>query len=155
MKPLNPMPIVLEEGPGSFGYKRKFDIHTGIDLYCDDRAPVYCVEDGRVVNIENFTGESAQSPWWNETKAVLVESKSGVLVYGEIDVDESIHIGKNIKIGDILGYVIPVLKKDKGTPMCMLHFELYKHGTTSTVWWKLEDDKPSNLLNPTTLLKSL
>lgn len=72
--------------PGSFGTVRKHDIHTGIDIYCHDGQYVIAVEDGEVVSIENFNGSHANppSPWWNNTKAVMIEGESGVVVYGEI-----------------------------------------------------------------------
>lgn len=137
--------------PGSFGAIRKYDIHTGVDIYCEPEQEVLAVEDGEVVLIENFTGANAvpPSPWWHETKAVLIEGASGVVVYGEIRPLETITVGQKIKQGQTIGNVITVLKKDKGLPMTMLHFELYKHGTRETVVWELEKTQPENLLNPT------
>ena len=70
--------------PGSFGYKRKFDIHTGVDLYCNKGDQVFAIEDGEVVAIEWFTGEKVDMPWWNNTQAVAIKGKSGVINYGEI-----------------------------------------------------------------------
>jgi murein DD-endopeptidase MepM/ murein hydrolase activator NlpD len=136
--------------PGSFGAIRKYDIHTGIDLYCEPEQEVVAVEDGEIVSIENFTGELANppSPWWNDTRAVLVEGKSGVVVYGEIKPLEAITVGQKIQQGQVIGNVIPVLKKDKGTSMTMLHIELYKPGTRETVVWHLGEEQPENLLSP-------
>ncbi len=37
----------------------------------------------------------------------------------------------------------------------MLHMELYNHGTTESVIWDLNTEKPQNLLNPTNILKEL
>jgi murein DD-endopeptidase MepM/ murein hydrolase activator NlpD len=141
---------------GDFGAIRKHDIHTGVDIYCDPQQLVVAVEDGEVVSIENFTGENANppSPWWNDTKAVLVEGNSGVVVYGEINPLESIKVGQKVKVGKILGKVITVLKKDKGTPMTMLHIELYKKGTRETTVWHLGEEQPENLLNPMSHLDS-
>lgn len=133
--------------PGSFGAIRKYDIHTGVDIYCEPEQEVLAVEDGEVVLIENFTGANAvpPSPWWHETKAVLIEGASGVVVYGEIRPLETITVGQKIKQGQTIGNVITVLKKDKGLPMTMLHFELYKYGTRETVVWELEKPQPENL----------
>lgn len=135
---------------GSFGAVRKFDIHCGYDCYCDEGQIVVAVEDGKIISIENFTGENANppSPWWNNTKAVLIEGASGVVVYGEINPLSSIKVGEKVKAGKILGKVITVLKKDKGLPMAMLHIELYKSGTKETVIWNLGEPQPDNLLNP-------
>ena len=70
---------------GKFGAVRKYDVHTGVDLYCESGSAVHAVEDGIVVNIENFTGPLAGSSWWNDTKSVLIEGKYGVVCYGEIE----------------------------------------------------------------------
>lgn len=136
--------------PGKFGVARKYDIHTGEDIYCEPGQKVVAVEDGEIVSIENFTGEFANppSPWWNDTKAVLVEGESGVVVYGEIKPLEHIAVGQKIKQGEIVGHVVTVLKKDKGLPMTMLHFELHKPGTRETVIWNIGEPKPDTLLNP-------
>ena len=136
---------------GAFGKVRKYDTHTGVDLYCNPATRVIAVESGIVVSIENFTGPDAGSPWWNATKAILVEGASGVILYGEIEPEAQIKIGKPVMCGEILGTVKTVLKKDKGQPMTMLHLELYKHGTNESVWW--HTDRPNNLLDPTKLLK--
>jgi murein DD-endopeptidase MepM/ murein hydrolase activator NlpD len=143
--------------PGSFGAIRKHDIHTGIDLYCEPLQEVVAVEDGTVVLIEKFTGEFATppSPWWHNTYAVLIEGQSGVVVYGEIKPLEAISVGYKIKQGETIGNVITVLKKDKNTPMTMLHLELYKSGTRETVIWNLGQPQPENLLNPLKKLISL
>ncbi|KKN65709.1 hypothetical protein LCGC14_0478480 [marine sediment metagenome] len=146
---------------GSFGTVRKHDIHTGVDLYCEEGTKVFAVEEGTVVVVENFTGPNADdpSPWWNDTEALLVEGKTGVVLYGEIEVGLHrgfmgyICKGSRVKEGQLLGVTKPVLKKDKGEPMCMLHFELYKRGTTESVWWKFGDPKPKNLFNPTARLE--
>jgi murein DD-endopeptidase MepM/ murein hydrolase activator NlpD len=44
---------------GVFGAVRKYDIHTGIDLYCELEDPVYAIEDGVVVNVCHFTGSKS------------------------------------------------------------------------------------------------
>lgn len=137
------------DGPASFGAKRKYDIHTGVDLYCDYKEKVFAIEDGIVVNIENFTGESAGSPWWNETKSILVEGKSGVILYGEVE--PLVEVGDKIVEGQLIAKVLTVLKKNKGkNPINMLHIELYTHGTKNSVWWY--DEKPEQLMDITDLL---
>ena len=146
----HPLPSCSE--PGSFGFERRFDVHTGIDLYCPDKTPVHALESGRVVAVEKFTGEHAQSPWWHNTWSVLVEGESGVVCYGEIE--PCVTVGQSIEEKDILGRVIPVLKKDKGvTPQTMLHLELYSKGTKESLWWRLGEKRPINLLDPTPFLQ--
>ena len=131
---------------------RKYDVHTGIDLYAEPGTPVHAVEDGLVVAIENFTGPSAGSPWWLETKALLVEGASGVVCYGEIEVAEGISVGASVPRAARLGTVLPVLRKFKGRPTTMLHLELYEPGTRASVVWGLGEQRPSWLQDPTTLL---
>jgi hypothetical protein len=142
--------------PGAFGAVRKHDIHTGVDIYCDPWATVRTVEEGTVVAVEAFTGKIADSPWWNDTWAVLIEGASGVICYGEISPNADFKPGTTLPWGFIVGNVLTVLKEDKGvTPTSMLHFELYRHGTKKTVWWHHGEEKPEELLDPTELLQSI
>lgn len=137
----------------AFGAVRKYDTHTGVDLYCSTGDMVRAVEDGVVVAIEHFTG-APESPWWNPTEAVLVEGKSGVVVYGEIEPLASIEVGAKILRKQAIGTVLRVIKNGKpGQRTTMLHLELHKPGTTFTEAWV--DKRPETLLDPTPfLLKS-
>jgi len=140
---------------GTFGFKRKHDVHTGVDLYTVEGAPVYAVEPGIVVSVERFTGPP-ESPWWLTTYAVLVEGKSGVLVYGEVE--SLVSEGQDVEEGQHIARVIPVLPQGKERPdipghsRFMLHFEHYDAGTTRTVWWNLGDPQPKGLHDPLPLL---
>jgi murein DD-endopeptidase MepM/ murein hydrolase activator NlpD len=138
---------------GTFGYVRKYDIHTGVDLYCAPGTNVHAIEDGIVVAIEAFTGVEAGSPWWRSTQVVLVEGASGVIAYGEIIPYLNIRTGEFVSAGTIIGIVETVLKVDKGLPMTMLHIELYEPRTTKSVVWELDSPKPESLLDVTPLLK--
>ena len=155
--PVNIIEKVPKAGEaGYFGVKRKFDIHTGIDLYTEEGEPVYSLYHGTIVAIENFTGESAGSPWWNETNSVLVENEHGVILYGELEPNPNIKIGDVIEPDTLLGNVKRVLKKDKGkNPTSMLHIEHYTVGTRESVWWNIGSEQPENLLNPESLFSSL
>ena len=147
-------PFPTKEEPSSFGFVRKHDVHTGVYLYCDEGDFVYAMESGLVVNVEKFTGEWAGTPWWNNTESILIQGLSGVICYGEIEVSESVRNKGYVFEGEIIGKVIPVLKKDKGkNPMNMLHIELYEHGTKESVFWKLDEERPEELLDITDLLK--
>lgn len=149
-------PLPKPGDAGYFGAIRRFDIHTGIDLYCDDGDPVYAMENGVVVGIEAFTGENAGSPWWEDTWAILIEGESGVIVYGEITILPNIEVNDLIDEGQLLGTVKRVLKKDKGVyPTSMLHLELMEHGYHQTYWWIPDQDQPEGLLNPITLFDKL
>jgi murein DD-endopeptidase MepM/ murein hydrolase activator NlpD len=150
--PLAYSPRVLPDAPGQFGAVRKHDVHTGVDLYAEPGTPVHAVEDGLIVSIEDFTGPSAGSPWWLETKAILVEGASGVVCYGELDVAEDIRVGMMVPRAARLGAVLPVLRKFKGRPTTMLHLELYERGTRASVIWNLGEERPAGLLDPTSRL---
>lgn len=149
--------IPEDNSPGSFGFKRSYYYHPGVDLYCEEDQEVIAIEDGVVVNIEIFTGPNAtpMSPWWNETWSILVEGESGVIGYCEIEPHHSIVIGEQLKEGDIIGHVIPVLKKDKGNGCSMIHLEKYKAGTKGHVTWHIGQEKPDELEDPTELLESI
>lgn len=60
-----------------------------------------------------------------------------------------------IKAGKEIGIVIPVFDKEKikseikNHSNLMLHIELYTSGTKEPIWWKLGEDRPKNLLDPT------
>lgn len=149
--------------PGSFGFVRKYDIHCGVDLYVDENNPsehgwVVACENGVVVNLEDYTGPNAGSPWWLETRSILVAGQSGVICYGEVN-EYNLKIGDAVLAGQKIGYVRPVLKKKPNINIpnhsrYMLHFELYKHGTNKSVWWHPGEPQPENLLDPTELLET-
>lgn len=148
--------IPLLPHPGAFGKLRKNHIHEGIDLYCENGKSVVAMESGTIVGIYNFTGESVNSPWWNETSCILIEGETGVLNYGEILVSDGLCVGQWVNEGQEIGTVTPVLKTSKGRPMCMLHLELYKHGTKKHIdEWSIGAEKPLQLLDPTFILLHL
>lgn len=140
---------------GAFGTPRKFDVHTGIDLYTTKDSEVFAIEDGEIVAIEWFTGAMVKMPWWNDTQAIAIKGKSGVINYGEVQPHYDIMIGDIVKEGDLIGWVIPVLKKDKGKvpSTSMLHLELYAEYNGKWCTWELGEDQPKNLLNPLEILK--
>jgi murein DD-endopeptidase MepM/ murein hydrolase activator NlpD len=156
MFPLNDYKYSIPTGTdlGAFGVPRKFDIHTGVDLYCGQFADVIAIEDGEVVAIEWFTGEVVDMPWWNNTKAIAIKGKSGVINYGEVVPYENLKVGDKVKEGDLIGWVATVLKKDKGKvpSITMLHIELYSEYDGNWCLWELDKEKPINLLDPTELL---
>lgn len=142
-----------KDQPGSFGHIRKYDIHTGIDLYCSIGETVYAIEDGIISNYGPFTGIGAGSDWWENTDYICIKGKSGKILYGEIDINKHLLAKTNVKKGDVLGYVKKVLRVDKGKPMTMLHIELYNEqyaGTGET--WELDQIKPKYLEDITVLL---
>lgn len=141
---------------GAFGAHRRWDRHTGLDVYAAEGSLVHAVEAGTIVTIENFTGPEAESPWWLPTKAILVEGESGIVLYGEIIPNSALKVGDHVDMAKTLGHVTRVIKKDRVFPLVsMLHLELYRHGTRTSTWWKSNEPQPECLLDPTSyLLKS-
>ena len=104
-----------------------------------------------MVQVAWFTGPSADSPWWRDTRAVYVEGASGVITYGEVE--EDVKEGdKVVEAGQVIGYVVPVVKQWKGRPMSMLHLELCDSGWMDA-WgeWGVGAPKPEHLKDPTDL----
>lgn len=152
--PLKSFNIPNSKSPNSFGAIRKHDIHTGVDLFCEEKDEVFSIYDGIVVSIEQFTGFD-ESPWWNDTYSVLVYNTelNETILYGEIE--PCVEVGDRIVSGEKLGHVIRVLKKYKGTPMDMLHIERYQVEVKESVWWYLNESKPELLLDVTEILENL
>ncbi len=173
LKSLWPLPgldVEVPEGeghPGAFGARRKFDMHTGVDLYAPEGQEVVVIENGKVVAIEDlFTGgedtpkDAQGESIWLPTAAILVEGKSGVILYGEIKVEENLKVGDEVKIGQKIGTVARVLKpKPDGRPYgnpansaSMLHLERHVPGTVKSVSWGLDELQPESLLDSTSVL---
>jgi murein DD-endopeptidase MepM/ murein hydrolase activator NlpD len=148
--------IPLNHHPGAFGFHRRRNHHTGVDLYCDNLDSVTAVEDGVVVKIDIFTGPKVGHNWWEETWGIMIEGASGVVNYGELH-EPSLKVGDRIERGWHIGRVKRVLFKDKfrtdipGHSTSMLHLELYKHGTRDFADWH-DMTKNPNLLDPTPYL---
>ncbi|UOL48622.1 hypothetical protein [Pseudomonas phage Astolliot] len=146
MFPVNLTHRILPQG--RVGAIRKYDIHTGLDLYCEMHADVRAMQPGTVVDVFQFTGEAVGSSWWNRTYAVVVESGDLTYVYGELI--PRVEIGQKVINSDLLGWVTPVLKTDKGvTPTSMLHLELWetKHYIKNHTWG-LTETMATGLLDP-------
>lgn len=148
----NEVEIPVESHVGAFGVRRRHDVHKGVDLYASEGTTVYAVEDGEVVDICPFTGEAAGCPWWENTQAVYVKGKSGIVIYGEILPQSYLVIGSKVSAGHSIGVVAKVLKENKGRPQSMLHLELHEHDYIHTGQWKIGQPKPQGVLNPTKYL---
>lgn len=150
--------VPISKHPGAFKACRKFDIHTGVDIYTQNREPVYAIRDGVVVSKGVFTGIKMDSPWWNETFYLAIKSGELIFLYGEIE-EVNFKIGDLIKRGQEISKVKQVLPDHKlrsdieGHSTSMLHLELYNlHANFNPVEWPLSEEKPKFLLDPTTFL---
>lgn len=139
----------MPHAQGQFGAVRKYDVHTGIDLYCNPKSHCFAIEEGTIIAKGIFTGPVVDTPWWNETNYVVVKGKSGDILYGEIDTNLSPNT--LVKEGQYLGEVLTVLREKKEKPMTMLHIELYEDFKSPLVW-NLNEPQPAGLVDPTFLL---
>lgn len=156
--------IPVGNHPGAFGVKRKHDFHTGVDLYCKQGDLVSSCTDGVVVEVKPFTGPSIGHTWWNETKAVVVDTGTNYILYGEVD--PHVGVGNVVKRGQIIAEVIPVLQEHKHRPdipghsVNMLHLELMRknpvftefQGRNGFMTWDLDKCQPYDLFDPTSKL---
>ena len=129
--PLLPMPdIPCANHYGAYMVKRKFDVHTGIDLYAPEGDFVYAIEDGEVIAVRPFTGEIAGTPFWENTHCIDIEGFTGTFGYGEVEplFTKPLKVGDLVKKGDCIGQVKRVLKEYKGKATSMLHLQLHRHG---------------------------
>jgi len=146
--------VPIAPHPGAFGAVRKHDVHSGVDLYAPEKAPVRAVEDGVTIAVLAFTGPEAESPWWLPTSAVLVNGRSGVVLYGEVRA--KVRPGEQVEAGEVIGTVQRVLPTEARSEIpghlpSMLHLELYEK-PMDPVWWRLGMPRPKGLLDPTTFL---
>ncbi len=158
---LIPPGIPVADHPGSFGVKRKHDFHTGIDLYCSEGDTVYSCTDGVVVEIKPFTGPSIGHTWWNETKAIVVDTGRNYILYGELE--PTVYVGQKVKQKEPIGKIVPVLPENKHRPdipghsVNMLHLELLRRnpvftefqGRNGFMTWDLDKCQPYDLFDPT------
>lgn len=148
--------IPVDQHPGAFGFKRSYYYHTGVDLYCNEGDFVYAAQQGRVVNVEDFTGPLLGHTWWEATKSILVKGIDGTIVYGEVD--PFVCVGDYIKKGQNIARVVRVLPKNKARPdinghsLSMLHVELYNPHVTESISWHHNDVRNQDLLDPTEFL---
>lgn len=149
-------PIPFGEHPGAFGAKRRHDVHTGVDLYAEDKQAVFSIEAGVVVGIFPFTGALANCPWWLDTDAIAIEDDAGVWLYGEVRALDYLCVGKQVFPGQQIAHVERVLRNYKGRPTSMLHLERYQVGTRSFApIWELGSIQPDNLIDPTATLREI
>jgi len=143
-------PLPTGKDLGAYGVAHKHDVHTGIDLYCNEGDEVFAMKSGKIVAIDWFTGPKVNMPWWNDTQAIAIKSNGSVIVYGEIIPNEKLKVGDIIYEGDLLGRVTPVLKEKKGRvpSLSMLHIETYYNYLGKWETWELGLKSPSNLFSP-------
>lgn len=158
--------------PGSFWEDRGDRQHCGIDIYAPAASEALAIEDGEVMEVGTFTTPE-KVPYWNDTRYVLVENKTGpVCKYAELG-EVVVAAGEFVEAGQLIGHVGIVLdttkithdsppyiqKLKKSENLSMLHFELYSlpPGDTEDYlggnWFG--GSRPKNLLDPGGYLRSI
>lgn len=91
--------------------------HSGVDIACDENAPAKAIIDGKVVGIYNDGMYGC---------SVVIEGKEYTTVYSSLSEDVLVSIGKEVKVGDLVGYVsVSPAEQEMGYH---LHFEVMKDG---------------------------
>lgn len=99
--------------------------------------------------------------WWNDTWVVYVKNLEDNTIFAYGEVMPLVEEGDLLELGQVLGYVLTVLKEYKGRPMSMLHLEQYqgfKDDTHFNKGWDAWTDpymRPLGLKDPTSLLLSI
>jgi len=157
--PLLPMPdIPVASHHGAYMVKRRFDVHTGVDLFTCEGSDVFSIEEGEIVAIRKFTGNEAGTDFWENTMAIDIEGKTGTICYGEIEPSSSLKVGDTVKGGQFIGKVKRVLKEYKGKATSMLHVAIHRHGLKYLLKDQNDPDMESFYdlqLDPTMLLIQL
>jgi phosphopantothenoylcysteine decarboxylase len=170
--PLWPLPGIKyhSHGRGSFGVVRKFDRHTGVDLYAPVGQGVVAMDAGKLVHVGPFTGPEVQcghypngSPWWLPTDCVVIDQGDILVLYGEITASRNIRAkwkcpsdyGRDIERGEPIGEVARVLRHDKGTPTSMLHLEQLRSWDDGCplVWGRDQINPPDPLMDVTLMVE--
>jgi phosphopantothenoylcysteine decarboxylase len=158
--------IPVGKHPGSFAFRRKHDVHTGVDLYCGDGEPIYSCTSGTIVDIKQFTGPEIGHEWWNNTDAIVIDNGKNFILYGECKAIDTVKVGDWVRQGRLIGHVEPVLPPEKlrpdipGHSVSMLHLELMRRnpvfaestGSNGFMTWDLDKVQPYDLFDPTRLL---
>lgn len=141
--------------PAGFGARRMYNLHTGIDLFCEHMQPLASVEAGKVISIRDFSKNKNKKPWLNRTRVILIEGQTGVVAYCNVRERPGLKPGDEVGAGEIIGNVIRINKKRRKNDVCMLHIELYSPGTKKRVIWSYNFPKPPQLLDPSKYLLSI
>ena len=144
--------------PGSFGFKRKYEIHNGVDIYCKDGSEVSVV-----VDIKPFTGKQNGTNWWNDTWAICIKGHSGVVCYGEMEEQFNFKIGDEVKANSVIGKIKAVLPEYKrrldirNHNNAMLHIQLFKdyENDEQLADWYPNQERNKFLLDPTPYLQRI
>ena len=147
--------VAVRPNIGAFGEPRKKHMHEGLDLYAPWSTPVLAVEDGAVVAVTPLRGGTTRDDYWRDMEAVLVEGKSGLVVYSEFAPLKTLKPAQMVKAGEQVGTLYPEgytfrpTAKDGHGTHAFMHLELHTTGTRLPSAWQLGKPQPKTLLDPT------
>ena len=119
--------------------------HAGVDLYAPRGSVVLSPESGTIIAFQPFNGPHAV--------AMLIQTDTGpVILLGEIEPSSWTEFGLGRGSRVEAGQEVARLGINPGGSQ-MLHYEMYREGTTRNARWYTGKPPPSNLLNPTEYLQ--
>jgi len=120
--------------------------HAGVDLYAPRGSVVLAPEAGKIVAIQPFNGPKAV--------AMLIQTDTGpVILLGEIEPNSWDEFGLSRGSRVRAGQEVARVGINPGGSQ-MLHFEMYRQGTTRNHSWPSINPPPGQLLNPERYLKT-
>lgn len=150
--PVWPLPDVRKRvatyGGLAFAASRKSGLrhHAGVDILAPKGAEVVAPEAGVLVRSQRFNGPQAH--------ALLLQTKTGpVILLGEVLPGSWSEYGLDIGSAVERGQPIARVGINPGGST-MLHYEMYREGTTRNHQWMQGAPPPSELLNPTVYLET-
>ncbi|TPV95535.1 MAG: DUF333 domain-containing protein [Myxococcales bacterium FL481] len=150
--PVWPLPDVSKRvatyGGLAFGAARKGGQrhHAGVDIIAPRGAVVVAPEAGSVVATQRFNGPNAH--------ALLLQTVTGpVILLGEVEPDSWADFGVDVGSQVERGQPVARVGVNPGGST-MLHFEMYREGTTRNHQWWQGRPEPSELLDPTVYLET-
>ncbi len=154
--------LPLPPHPGAFGDVRLRHVHEGLDLYAVPDTPIYAIEDGLIVGVTPLSGGATRGGYWHDMEAVLVQGKSGLLVYCEFALLKGLAPAQQVKAGDHLGNIYPKGYHYKNTNRSQVdeghrffHLELHHPEIRLPTKWPVGQPKPSTLHDPTPFLMEI
>jgi hypothetical protein len=162
LKPAEEALLPLPPHPGAFGDVRLRHIHEGVDLYTLPDTPIYAIEDGLIVGVTPLSGGATRNAYWHDMEAVLVQGKSGLLVYGELAPLKGLAPAQKVKAGELLGHIYPkgyhyknTNRKDEDEDHRFFHLELHHPEIRLPTKWLVDQPKPETLHDPTPFLMEI
>ena len=123
--------------------------------YANSMFKCFVFQDGAVIGVTPLRGSTTREDYWRDMEAVLVEGKSGLVVYSEFAPLKTLKPAQMVKAGEQVGALYhkgysfrPTAKDHHGTHAFM-HLELHTAGTRLPTPWVVGKPQPKTLIDPT------